>query len=242
MIAFVLFNLVIASTLFVGLYPLIGIISLLGLLPGFIIDKLERSIPFMKSKYLFENPPETGASKSRAFTKWTYLLDSLLLFLITYSLAWNMTSLWYFPYKLEGWAKKPAALFRLDQNWTMFAPNVYKDDGWFVFEGLTKSGSVIDIRRNGNPVNYKKPLSEVSFYKNDRWRKFLENYVSTDNIPIRNSLCSFLINDWNGHHPNTSIDSLAIIFFRETTVPPGESPVVIRQVLCTTNLKSPVPL
>jgi hypothetical protein len=237
-IAFTLFHLTIALTLFVGLYPLIGIVSLLGLLPGRVIDKLERNLPFLKSKYLFENPSEASIGKSGTFIPGTYLLDSLMLFLITYSFAWNMTAVWYFPYKLEGWAKKPAALLRLDQNWTMFAPNVYKNDGWFVFEGFTKSEDAIDIRRNGQPVNYNKPLSEVSLYKNDRWRKFLENYVNTDNMTLRQALCSFLIKDWNGHHPNSSIDSLSIIFFKESSVSPGESPVVIRQVLCATNNKS----
>jgi hypothetical protein len=72
----------------------------------------------------------------------------------------------------------------------MFAPAVFKDDGWYILEGTTTTGKVIDLNHGGAPVTYQKPASVVSLFKNDRWRKYSENYLFVNNSWMRPYYCS----------------------------------------------------
>lgn len=233
---FAFFHVLIASTLFVGLFPLIGIVTLIGLIPSAVIDKLEA-----RAKKIFPSRGKTGVPGYADSTGSVFLfrgviqqmVDSVLLFMIIYSLMWNVTNLPFFHYKLNAWLKEPAYATRFDQNWGMFAPTVFKDDGWFVFEGITASQNAIDIRQQGKPVRYDKPANEVFNYKNDRWRKYSENYLFIKNIPLRPPFCNYLLADWNRKHPEQKIDSLSIIYFKEISVAETQTPPATKEVLCT---------
>lgn len=160
-------------------------------------------------------------------------LNGLLLAVILYQLIWNITNMSFFPVKLGDTLKIPAYIFRLDQNWGMFAPTVFKDDGWFVYEGITGQGKAIDLRQNGKTISYSKPVNEVFNYRNDRWRKYSENYLFIRNSPLRPPFCNYLMNEWNSHHRDEQVDSLSIIYFKEPSVPPSQRSTVSKEVLCT---------
>lgn len=231
-----LLHLSIAATLFVGLFWIIGIISLAGLIPSSFMNVLEQKAGSVFGRK--KNPvQQTAANESLPVfnppTGKFQFMNVLLFAVVLYELIWNITNMPFFPVKLSNTLKIPAYAFRLDQNWGMFAPTVFKDDGWFVYEGITGPGNSIDLRQNGKTVSYSKPVNEVFNYKNDRWRKYSENYLFISNSPLRPPFCNYLMEKWNSHHRDEQIDSLSIIYFKEPTLPPSQKPTVSREVLCT---------
>ena len=128
-----------------------------------------------------------------------------------------------------------AYFFRWDQNWGMFAPSVFKNDGWYVFEAVRlRDKKVIDLNRNGQLINYAKPDNVLDLIKNDRWRKYYENFQFGGYSNIRSYYCNYLFNHWNAEHPKDSIYSLKIIYMEEFTKPNYEysKPEKIDQCNC----------
>jgi hypothetical protein len=113
----------------------------------------------------------------------------------------------------------------------MFAPTVFKDDGWYVYEGVTKDGKHIDICRNGKKVSYKKPVSIVNMFKNDRWRKFSENVLFTHQQFLRPSLCTYLMKKWNRENPDRILENFFIIYMKEVSLPDYKISKPVRDVL-----------
>ena len=84
-------------------------------------------------------------------------------------------------------------LLRIDQHWGMFAPIVFRDDGWFILEGTTsQSNRKIDIYNKGKKIDYTKPKNLVAKVKNDRWRKYQENILFV-NIIVSYHLLIFIL-------------------------------------------------
>jgi hypothetical protein len=114
----------------------------------------------------------------------------------------------------------------------MFAPGVFKDDGWYVFEGLTTSGSRINLLSAGDPLHYKKPPSVVAMFKNDRWRKYAENYIFSDHCFMRGYFCNYYRRIWNEQHPGRELKQLRIIYMQEFTRPDYQYSIPEMCVLC----------
>jgi len=225
------FQLAIALTLFVGLFWIINIFSLVGLLSPSFLDKFEK---FFKIKRLplkeddLANPAEFIA-KNYYFR---VIRNCFVFFCMTLCLIWNVGNVEGSGLRVSDRVFKFGFMLRLDQRWNMFAPNVVKNDGWFVMEGITPGKEHIDINRDGMPVNFEKPPSVLKFIKDDRWRKYQENFVIPDNLFMQGYYCSYLIKDWNRVHSDTPIDSLNLVYMKEFTLPPGQAPEVKKEVLC----------
>ncbi len=230
------FHLGISLTLFVGLFYLISIVCLIGLLSPKMMDKFDALLNLNKiSSVLNSTPSRLQLLRENYYYK--VVLNCVLFFFAALSMLWNLSTVGgsgvgistkFFP---MGYA------VRLNQNWGMFAPTVLKDDGWYIPEGITqnktKSDSYrIDINRNGKLVDFTKPLNLIEYIKDDRWRKFLENYMFVQNDFIRPYYCNYLLKDWNRKHPGNKIDSLTIIYMKEFTPPPGKPLLVTKEILC----------
>ncbi|MCS7005125.1 MAG: hypothetical protein NZM38_07340 [Cytophagales bacterium] len=123
--------------------------------------------------------------------------------------------------------------FRFDQTVGMFAPTVFRDDGWYILEATSANDSLkTDIWNNKYPVSYEKPHHVPDTYRNDRWRKYLENYLFVSKSSIRPYFCSYMLRKAQREYPEKNITSLEVVFMKETSVPYGETPTVIREVLC----------
>jgi uncharacterized membrane protein YphA (DoxX/SURF4 family) len=129
-------------------------------------------------------------------------------------------------------------LLKLNQHWGMFAPSVYKNDGWFIFEAKTTQDKKIDLVRNGQPVNYNKPKWVIDVVKSDRWRKYGENILMVEKSQFRPYLCQYLLNDWNEKRPNTPIIQLEIIYMHEKTLPNYLTDPIEKWSLCSCNTSS----
>jgi hypothetical protein len=117
----------------------------------------------------------------------------------------------------------------------MFAPAVYKNDGWFIYEANTENDEKIDLLKNGKEVNFNKPKRVTEVVKSDRWRKYGENILMIEKAHFRPYLCSFLLEDWNIKHPKNQITTLNIWYMHELTLPDYKTAPIEKWEICSCN-------
>jgi predicted DCC family thiol-disulfide oxidoreductase YuxK len=129
---------------------------------------------------------------------------------------WNLAILPWSGVKVPQNLALIANLFRLDQNWKMFAPYPPLTRGWFVIPGKLKDGTMVDLFREGRALDWSKPRRVSSIYKNHRWRKFGESLLIIKGLP--EMYAQYLCRDWNRTHKGTKkLDELEITYLREQT-------------------------
>ncbi len=205
---FVSFHLGLAATLFIGFFPAIVIVILLAFLPSSVFDRWR----FLKR---YTSPNKESTAIEPVLWKKT-LASTFIILVISYQFLWNC--------KNKGWIaadripyQNIAYHLRLDQSWGMFAPGVFKDDGWFIFEGVMSDSTVVDISRNGEPVRYGKPADVASLFKNDRWRKYSENLLHDRNKILRKYYAVYLYEKWLHTHPDTPLAGIRLVYMKEFT-------------------------
>ena len=210
--AIIFLHIGISLTIYVGLFFMIGIVTAIGLIPTPVMDKIEKRLaPVLHFISDFISAPQQNDPESSHVKKiilsvktnfyFSLVQNSFLAFIIAFSLLWCIGALPGSHYGVSQNFRPLAHVLRLDQNWSMFAPTVLKDDGWYIYEGLTNDSTSIDINRKGKPVDYAKPACVLSYIDNDRWRKFGENYMFLQNTPVRIYFCKYLFKKWNREHP-----------------------------------------
>ncbi len=204
-VMFILLHIGIGASLFVGLFFLIGISSSVGLLSGKFMDKLHEKLQRFTSTHQSIQPTATLSAP----------VQLALTGILIYILVWNIDTTR--PQSIIPSSFKASAYaLRINQNWGMFSPGVFKDDGWYIFEGQAGK-NIIDLNRFGSTISYEKPDRVVSLFRNDRWRKFSENYLFISNSWLRPYYTRYLLNEWNSTHPKNKISSLKIVYMKEVT-------------------------
>jgi hypothetical protein len=228
--AIILLHIGISLTIYVGLFYIIGISSLLGLLPKKQMDWLDRRL----LRNSTEMVPVTASEQPNGFVYETALTikNCFLGFIIAYCLILNLGNVRKFPYTLDLYMLKFGSMLRLEQSWGMFSPSILKDDGFFVFSGYTTTGKFIDIKHNLDSVSYAKPAHVVQEYESDRWRKYSENYVFNNNNYMRPYYCRYLINKWNREHPDKHVVDLSIFFMKEISLPNYKTKPLEKLAVC----------
>jgi hypothetical protein len=240
------FQLGISLTLYVGLFFVINIVSLLGLVPpqvfGWLGPRLAQ--PLGQVRYWHSRLPTWQVPWRLRFERtrpshpgWVPLLrrmrEALVTSLLFYVCWWNLDDVagtggrW-----MSDNTRWLGYLFRVDQHWGMFAPTVFKDDGWYVLEGTTRTGRVLDLNRAGAPVNYAKPAAIVQLFRNDRWRKYSENYLFVDQQWMRPYYCNYLLRIWHQNPAHPPLRHLAVVYMKEVSQPNYHVPPATREVLC----------
>lgn len=238
----------ISVTLFVGLFYLINLVSLLGLIPTPAMNWLEQKLVLPVGKlcsstlefcsrwpYPFSLKADLSLKCSSEVNKiLLFLREGLVAIILIYTIWWNLNNT---PQRFVSFPESARWLgywLRVDQNWGMFSPAVFKDDGWYILEATTNSGAKIDLNRGGKPVTYKKPEAVVAMFKNDRWRKFSENYLFVMNSWMRPYYCNYQLRIWNekNEKPNQA-KTLEVIYMKEVSLDHYKTRPVKREVLCT---------
>jgi hypothetical protein len=224
----VLFHGLNSFTLFIGMFPLIGISTAVGLLPSITMDWFDRVFVKMKN-YVSESFKNIGLIINRVirWKKPVYTIApvfekikvAVLIFLIVFVFDWNFSNLSFIHSKLSNNIRFIGYSLRLDQNWGMFAPGVFKDDGWYVMEGTTEKNETFNLLEPGKKISYAKPPSVVAMFKNDRWRKYTENLIFTFHSFLRGYFCNYYKRIWNESNTNNKIRSLQIVYMSEFTLP-----------------------
>jgi len=245
------FHLGISLTLFVGLFYLINMASVIGLLPPTTMSWLDRHIRTRAQRlgpHLAQWQPrlarwrqlpfrlrveatwERSSSTNRTLRT---VRETFVTLLLVYVCWWNLDTI----AKPEWYMKDPLRwfgyLFRTDQHWGMFAPAVFKDDGWYILDATTKSGQHIDLNRQGQPLTYTKPYSVMALFKNDRWRKYSENYLFVSNSYMRPYYCNYWLRIWQEQHPKRPITRLDVVYMKEVSQPNYKVATPTREVLCS---------
>lgn len=246
------FHLGISLTLYVGLFFLVNMASVLGLLPPVALDWLTRRVVPHAARAQRWRPrlpawqvpwrlrlertgePSAGGRQLRRAVRETFVAVVL-----AYVCWWNLDDvavlrpaggLMSAPMRWFGY------LFRVDQHWGMFAPTVFKDDGWYILEGTAADGRQLDLNRDGAPVGYAKPASVVALFKNDRWRKYSENYLFVSNAWMRPYYCNYLLRIWHENPRHPSLRHLSVVYMKEVSLPDYQTAKPERQVLCDCEL------
>lgn len=113
-------------------------------------------------------------------------------------------------------------IFRLDQQWNMFAPRPLEEDGWYVIDATRVNDTHFDlfgaIWGESPELTWQKPNHVASTYPNARWRKLMMNYWARDNSAWRLGLGRYLTRRWNTSHVGSEqISTFRIYFMREDT-------------------------
>ncbi len=235
------FHLINGVTLFIGLFPLIGIATCIGLLPCNTMDIFDKITSSFKTRISASFLAITGFVKhALKWKKPVYTLPPLLnklktaclIFLVVFVFDWNFSNLSFINSKLSDDLRFIGYGLRLDQNWGMFAPGVFKDDGWYVMEGITQTDKHIDLLNSGGKIKLKKPENIVSMFKNDRWRKYTETLIINYNSYMRGYFCNYSKRIWNEKHKNDEIKLLSIIYMSEFTLPDYSYSAPKKELLC----------
>ena len=238
--AIIFFHSINLITLFIGLFPAIGISTSLGILPSSIMDKFDRIIqPLKKILSKLKLAIFNNVNRIIKWEKPVYyhsqlqqnIKNGLLAFLIVFVFDWNFSNLTFVNSKLSDNLRFIGYGLRLDQSWGMFAPGVFKDDGWFILEGTTQPDEQIDLLHEDKKLTLEKPKSVVSMFKNDRWRKYSENYILASNTFMRGYFCNYYKRIWNETHIDKPINTLKVIFMAETTLPDYKKVTPIKNIL-----------
>lgn len=233
-ISIVLLHAGIASTLYVGLFFVIGAITSLGLLPSGVMDKIDNSI--LKTKQIL-SPTLFEFKYSNALKVIACLFLTLT---FGYCFTANLSNIPAFKYQLSGSTLYYNNLFKLDQYWGMFSPAIYKTDGWYIYRGIKSNDSIWDIYNNKPGLDLTKPKDIDKMYPTDRWRKFAENYEKNDFNFMRPYYCKYLIKEWNKKHPDNRIEGLNIIFLAEESLPDYKTKPIKQQNTCLCYENEPV--
>lgn len=237
----ILFHFMNNLTLFIGMFPLIGIATSVGLFPSMAMDWIERATArikfaviqsfssiaaFIKSAIPWREPVYERSALFRN------VRNAVLVFLVLFVFDWNFSNLSFVNSKLSDNLRFIGYSLRLDQNWGMFAPGVFKDDGWYVLEGVTEDGEKVNLWDDGRMVSYKKPENIVSMFKNDRWRKYTENMILTYHSFMRGYFCNYSKRIWNDTHLEKKIKALRVVYMSEFTLPDYKYSKPTEEVLC----------
>ncbi|MDB5273954.1 MAG: hypothetical protein JWO58_2321 [Chitinophagaceae bacterium] len=227
-------------TLFIGLFPLIGMVTILGVLPSSVMDKVDEWMRKIKPLGIqcfsfiglhLRRQLRWKAAITLPYV-WRQVQTALLIFLMLFVFDWNFSNLSFIHSKLSDRLRGIGYGLRLDQSWGMFAPGVFKDDGWYVLKGIPEEGiESFDLLHPDKELTLDKPEHLVTAFKNDRWRKYTENFIFSDHEFMRGYFCSYTKRTWNERHTDRKIKSLDIIYVKEYTLPDYQYAIPKEQVL-----------
>lgn len=134
-------------------------------------------------------------------------------------------------------ARQAGDIFRLHQNWGMFAPRPLQRDGWVVIEARLNDGSVVDLmpalRRldtTHEPV-LDWPDAPLAGYHTPRWRKYFTNIFRTRRETGLPNLTRYVVEGWDANHdPARHIAALRIRYFTRLNLW-GQTPEPIEETV-----------
>ena len=177
-----------------------------------------------RPRALFERRNGAAARSDPRMLRSSLVTNLLAFICVSYVLCWNLTtvSVLTMPERLL-----PVGPFLgLDQRWGMFAPSPSREDGWYVIPGNLRSGQQTDLtsitrddyRMHG--VSWEKPQDVNATFKNEHWRKYLENLHTEDGTDQRLHFGRYICRQWNTRHANSEqLTTFKITYMLETTLP-----------------------
>lgn len=94
-----------------------------------------------------------------------------------------------------------SGLFKVDQNWAMFAPAPYRADGWYLIPAELRNGDTLDLFLDGAPINWSRPERTASNFRNTRWSKYLRTIRKGKYLGARKYYLRWLWKNWDDRNP-----------------------------------------
>jgi hypothetical protein len=143
---------------------------------------------------------------------------------LLYVLCWNLTTVSAFPMPERAVGLGP--FLGLDQYWGMFAPSPLSQDGWYVIPGTLRDGRKVDVMTvtrddyRLHEVSWEKPRYVPDTFKNEHWRKYLENIWSEQHADQRLHFGRYICREWNARHAGAKqLMTFQITYMLEETLP-----------------------
>lgn len=206
------------TSMHIGVFTPIAMISAVGLLPAWFWDRVER-FRLQPPSFLSDLPGSPLRQELPPAYRLPMWQAILVVFLTGYTILWNVGT-------LKGPVRVPTRLefigltLKLDQIWNMFAPFPLTEDGWYVIDATDATGRHLDLFRGGKELDWSKPEWVSATYPNERWRKYMMNLWLRDYSAYRLYYGRWLCRSWNDNHPPPDqIKSFEICFMLEKTLP-----------------------
>lgn len=207
------------SAMLLGHFPLISTVALLPLLPGFVMDRLEKRLSL--------SPVPTEIARP-GFTQKLGL--ALSAWLLLFSLAWTGIAFDWIPHrKLPAIFYRASSVLRLHQHFGVFAPSPQADDGWWIQIAHTGTISRFDAI-TGQPLSYEQPERIDRMYGGLRWQQYYQELWRHKGplLPHHaNWVCRRMKNLGLNREP---VERISLVFMYKPVQPPGEPPV-LKEVL-----------
>lgn len=208
-LVFMSFHTGLAVFLELGVFPFVGLASLLGLFPSW----AWRRRPF---KWLGEQLDRFwkrcdriayGVDERYCWTAQSVKLELFLGTIILYGIFQNVSTCLKFVHIPEQLTKVSTVL-GLRQNWALFAPEPTRKGGWVVLEGHLRDGSTVDLRTN-QKVSWHEPWAS-SIYPSQRWKRWHVTLRDPGYKPFWSYSAHFLFKAWEEEHPAQAEDLVLV--------------------------------
>lgn len=216
----------------IGLFPYIDALALLVFLPSLFWKQLENLI------FRTDAPPLL-ANVMKLPTKPAFLYaESVVVgLLVSGVLFWNVTTV---EEEVSGNALYNTFMttLRLDQNWGMFSPYPFRDDGWYVIPANDRKGNRFDLLKESTAakVDWVKPQQASLLFKNYRWRKYFRNIYYVENERHRLYLGKCLCLNWNANRQyEDQLTTFQMYYIREETPSDASQPLIHENLLLWTH-------
>ncbi len=222
------FQLGLALTMNIGLFPWICIASLLILLPPSFWDFLPGLQNFLNRnfaklsggiKYYIKGIDNWYYYRLRVPRFFNILTNILIIFLIVFVLFWNLKHSYADTFSFINKLTFVGKATQLRQKWNMFAPKPYSSDGWYVIVGLLDNGLIRDVFRNGKEVSWDPPENRLDDFSSYRWRKLTRNMYKEKNKRFKRFYSKYLCDKWNNNRNGPKLKEMDMYFVSEYTLP-----------------------
>ena len=222
------FQLGLALTLKIGLFPWINMASLLILLPPSFWDFLPGFQNFLSRnfsrlsggiKYYINGIDNWYYYRLSTFRTFNIFINIVLILLIVFVLFWNLKHSYPETFSFINKLKRVGKVTQLTQKWNMFAPKPYFSDGWYVMVGLLDNGELVDVFRDGKEVSWDPPENRLDDYQSYRWRKITRNMYKEKNKRFRRFYSKYLCDKWNKNKNDPKLKEIDMYFVSEYTLP-----------------------
>ena len=124
----------------------------------------------------------------------------------------------------------------LHQRWSMFAPSVPTDDGWFVIRGVRQDGAERDLL-SGGFVRWEKPVNVAATFPSYRWLAYLRRMWWLRHTGYPGQAADYFCRRANTPHaPGGRVSTVQIIYMLDAVQSSGQprsaAPVLVAESAC----------
>jgi hypothetical protein len=238
-LAFWGFHFSLVLTMELGLFPWLGILAWVPMIPANVWDWLGRRFPSASVWYARVTARLARPAHTDQHLSWWRRLATprapmgrigkvFCGLLIVYAIFWNLRETnpkWGFGRIMPSKLNFIGRFTGLDQRWDLFAPFPMTNDGWLVVHGFQRNNEVVNLWPLDNPSGTEKPPHVADVYLSQRWRKYLLNISGKYYGYFQPPFAEWLAREWKKRHPNNpdlEIKRIELVYIVETTPPPGE--------------------